>query len=182
MTPNDEQQPQALTAADLERGFSPRPDASGWGAFPTEGDEASLVFRVGHLWLALLADRVVEVVQEIAATPIPRAPVHLVGLMSLRGRALPLVDLERFLRLTPDPEADVESFPRVVVVRWRGDRVGLRSPQVRGVLGLRSGDFRPSELARSERLTRFCPREHEGPSGLVHQLDLDALLDAAKAG
>ena len=68
----------------------------------------------------------VRQVQEIRRvgeiTAVPRAPEFVRGVINLRGRILPVLDLKRKLNLG---EVEVERAARIVVVRTRGRMLGL---------------------------------------------------------
>ena len=51
-----------------------------------------LMFRTGESLYAIDAKRVVEVVPRVDLRPIPHAPESLVGLLSYRGRVVPVID------------------------------------------------------------------------------------------
>ncbi|MGV7210730.1 chemotaxis protein CheW [Oxalobacteraceae bacterium A2-2] len=94
----------------------------------------------------------IEDVQEIVQTPeqivqVPQALPHVLGLMLLRNRLLPLVSLRRMFAL-PDRAADEQS--RIVVVASAGHAVGLVTDSVNEVLRVpRSAvDAVPALLAR----------------------------------
>jgi len=79
---------------------------------------------------------VIEDVQEIVQIPkdivhVPHAKSHVLGVMTLRNRLLPLVSLRRMFGL-PDREADEES--RIVVVSNGGVAVGVVMDSVNQVL------------------------------------------------
>jgi purine-binding chemotaxis protein CheW len=68
----------------------------------------------------------VHVVQEIRRvteiTPVPRAPEFIRGVINLRGRILPVVDLKRKLHMG---QVDIGRGSRIVVVRLRDRLLGL---------------------------------------------------------
>lgn len=81
----------------------------------------------------------IEAVQEIVQLPdditaLPQAPAHVRGVISLRQRLLPLIDLRRRFGL---PEAGPDLHPRVVVLSRPGsDPVGLITDAVKEVMGV----------------------------------------------
>lgn len=72
-----------------------------------------LVFRLEGREHALPVEDVVEVLRMVAATPLPEAPPWVDGVINVRGRVIPLVDLRRRLG-APRREPDV-STPIIVV-------------------------------------------------------------------
>ncbi|AVR98630.1 chemotaxis protein CheW [Pseudoduganella armeniaca] len=105
----------------------------------------------------------IEDVQEIVQTPeqivqVPHALPHVLGIMLLRSRLLPLVALRRMFAL-PDRPADEQS--RIVVVSCGGSAVGLVTDSVNEVLRVaRSAvDAVPPLLAREPGMadvTQIC--------------------------
>ena len=64
-----------------------------------------------------------EIVRVSEITPVPRAPAFIKGVINLRGRVIPVVDLKRKLALGEVSEAARSS--RIVVVKVRERLVGL---------------------------------------------------------
>jgi len=58
---------------------------------------AFLRFRVGHEWYAIDVTHVVEVLRLMAITPLPDAPPHVLGVITMRGQVVQVVDLRRYL-------------------------------------------------------------------------------------
>lgn len=94
-------------------------------------EEQEAVEASEHLVTFLLADEEygvdVKLVQEIirvsAITPVPRAPEFIRGVINLRGRIIPVVDLRRKLGLGDVDESSRRA--RVVVVRLRDRLIGV---------------------------------------------------------
>lgn len=84
-----------------------------------------------HLVTFLLADEeygvdvrlVQEIIRVAAITPVPRAPEFIKGVINLRGRIIPVVDLRRKLGLGDVDEASRRA--RIVVVRLRDRLIGV---------------------------------------------------------
>ena len=102
----------------------------------------------------------IEDVQEIVQLPedvttLPQAPAHLRGVMSLRQRLLPLVDLRSLFRLGA---ANAQEHQRIVVVSLPGSGpVGLVTDAVKEVLSVprRLTDSVPELLTRDDQLAEF---------------------------
>jgi len=58
---------------------------------------AFLRFRVGHEWYAIDVTHVVEVLRLMAITPLPDAPPHVLGVITMRGQVVQVVDLRCYL-------------------------------------------------------------------------------------
>lgn len=109
---------------------------------PPEADPQVQLFAffVGDEEYAIDIMRVDEILQPQRATPVPRAPAFVDGVINLRGAILPVIDLRRRLNAAP---------PRVrrkqkVMVCWLGRRrIALNVDGVTGVLRLKESDIKP---------------------------------------
>ena len=137
-----------------------------------------LPLRIGGTWIAVPALQVLEVVDERAPIPLPRAPAHLPGLLNLRGTALPLLDLTVFLEIA-SKDALAGGFPRVVVVGASEMQVGIRCDQVLGVIAAGDATMGDVEMARGK-LRQFSIAEVETLHGIAAVVDLEALLGAGR--
>lgn len=78
-------------------------------------------FRVGGQELAVPIAQVQEVIRAVPVTKLPTAPEHIVGIMNLRGRVVPLVAMDSLLGLSGrDDEARF-----IIVSRRRDMMLGL---------------------------------------------------------
>ena len=60
---------------------------------PANASTSVILLGVGEREFALPLGCVVEVVRMAALTPAPGAPGHVLGLLDLRGRVVPVIDL-----------------------------------------------------------------------------------------
>ncbi|HEY3216101.1 MAG TPA: chemotaxis protein CheW [Candidatus Eisenbacteria bacterium] len=89
-------------------------------------------FALGDLLFGVEAMRVVEVTRRHALAPMPLAPRAVRGLINLRGRILPAVDLRGCLGLDPIPAGEGP----ILVIRCSEGDFGLLVDEVRDVLML----------------------------------------------
>jgi len=90
---------------------------------PVEATEHLVTFLLGSEEYGLDVRLVQEIIRLTEITPVPRAPDFVKGVINLRGRIIPVVDLRRKLALG---EVDASArTTRVVVARLRDRLVGL---------------------------------------------------------
>jgi purine-binding chemotaxis protein CheW len=109
---------------------------------PQEQELEMLAFLLGTEEYVVPVDRVREVLTPREVTPVPHAPDHILGVCSLRGAVLPLVDLRR--RLGLGRAAGDEKSRIVVVSLGPDDTVGLAVDRVRGVVRIAPSSLRPA--------------------------------------
>jgi purine-binding chemotaxis protein CheW len=125
-----------------------------------------VVFRLNHEEFAFPIASVIEILRPQKLTRMPRAPHFVRGIMNLRGRVFPVIDLKRRLAL---PESLVDSKSRIMVVDFNGDQMGLLVDEVREVY---RGEAR--DMEDSPNLTQEVTRDYL--SGVVSQGERMILL------
>ncbi|RMG00321.1 MAG: hypothetical protein D6726_11430, partial [Nitrospirae bacterium] len=83
--------------------------------------EEFLLFRLGGELYSIPMKRIQEIINIYGITPVPRSPEHLKGIISLRGKIIPVIDLKKLLSITDgddDSEREILLGARMVK-RWR---------------------------------------------------------------
>ena len=141
---------------------------------PQEQDLEMLSFLLGSEEYVVAVDRVREVLTPREITPVPHAANYLLGVCSLRGIVMPIIDLN--LRLGLSASARDEKSRIIVVSLGHDDQVGLFVDRVRGVVR-----FTPS-LVQPAPETVEQAAGAEFLKGIARQNDrLYILLDVEKA-
>jgi len=99
---------------------------------PQEQDLEMLSFLLGSEEYVVAVDQVREVLTPREITPVPHAANYLLGVCSLRGIVMPIIDLN--LRLGLSASARDEKSRIIVVSLGHDDQVGLFVDRVRGVV------------------------------------------------
>lgn len=133
-----------------------------------------VLFRLGPEEYGLPISKVSSIIRYEPATPVPRAPKSVDGVINLRGRVIPIVNLaQRLLDMPFEPS----SASRIVVAEGEAGPVGLVVDSASEVATIGDGEIMPppetvltSETAEAFRgVTRYGDR-------LVILLDLDKAL------
>jgi len=105
----------------------------------TSGLREFLSFRLAADVYAVELARIREIVTPPPLTTVPRAPTDVVGICSVRGLLVTVVDLRRRLRL---PEAPATRLSRILLANTdSGEVVGLFVDEVRQVVRLASHEI-----------------------------------------
>jgi purine-binding chemotaxis protein CheW len=136
---------------------------------PGDHPTSVILLRLERHEYALPLGCVVEVVRMAALAPVADAPAHVLGLLDLRGRVVPVLDLRRRLGLAP---AEPGLSTPICVVEAGGRGFGLVADAVNEVRPL---------LGRVERLG---DAPQDSPVAGVAHVDgrLVSLLDPARLG
>ena len=101
-----------------------------------------------------------EIIKLREITEVPRAPRFLLGVVTVRGLVLPVVDVRLRLRLDVRP---LERAARILVVMHKGERYGLLVDEVRGVVRFADSQIEPPPPSLSPSEAPFL-RGHWTPS------------------
>ena len=103
-----------------------------------------LVFRLDGREHALPLEQVVEVIRIVAVTPLPEVPPWVRGVMDVRGRVIPVIDLRVKLGM---PARTPDLSTPIVVVETGGLPAGLVADEVVEVLALPDAAVEPPDQA-----------------------------------
>jgi len=135
-----------------------------------------LAFGIGEEEYAVDIRRIREIIKLRVATEVPRAPSFILGIISVRGTIVPLIDLRQRLRLDP-PLWPPGREARILIVTRAGESFGLFVDDVRQVVRMRDSDVEPPPPMLRGGESEFISGIGR-PYGdrLLILLDLDAVL------
>ena len=100
-----------------------------------------LAFRLGNEEYIVTMEQVREVLKRIEATPLPNTPDHILGVITIRGTVLPVIDLCKRLGIAPGIR---DEKSRIVVVSIDDEKTGLLVERVMGVVKIKEDIIRPA--------------------------------------
>lgn len=133
-------------------------------------------FRVSGRDCAVDVMRIAEVLRPVPVTPLPAAPPFVEGLIELRGRFLPLVDLRRRFG---DPAPGERDDGKFIVAPLDGAAVALVVDDVSGVERIPAELIQPPPGLASGRVAPpFVSGVFRWNERVFMVLDLDAVLSS----
>jgi len=100
----------------------------------------ALVFRLDRSRYGLPLESVVEVLPAVALTPLPKAPAIVEGVIDLRGRVVPVLDIRSRFRL---PARPMDVADHLIVARAGGRTVAIRADEAIDLVRLEAPDVEP---------------------------------------
>jgi purine-binding chemotaxis protein CheW len=107
-----------------------------------------LAFTLGTEAYAIEISSIVEILKPLPITEIPRADPGVVGVMSVRGRLVAVVDLKRRFRLERTFTMNRKS--RILLVQALDEEIGLLVDEVVQVYRLAESEIEPPTVLGSE--------------------------------
>lgn len=132
----------------------PTTEGKGIGLEAVERELQLVAFRLAKEIYGIDIAAINEIIRPQEVTHVPRSAEDLEGIINLRGKIVPIVNLRRRLGLPDNEEADgggtLASSRRVIVVNYDGSLVGLEVDSVVGVLRLPETLIeKPAEMVES---------------------------------
>jgi chemotaxis signal transduction protein len=135
-----------------------------------------LAFRIAGEQYAVEIERIVEIVTPRPVTRIPNADAAIVGIISLRGTIVTVMDVRRRLRHPPADEENVDA--RIVVVEYAGETLGFEVDHVSRVVKIERATIEPHPVVHTSEQRDAIRGVFRHANALTILVDLDKLLDA----
>ncbi len=132
-----------------------------------------VMFQVGGIDYVLPASDVTQMETFAGATLVPGAPPHVAGLVQLRGRVIPVIDVRRRFGLPP-AERSIDT--RIIVVGHGERRVALLVDRAREVVDLGPDAFRPPPDLVAERSAGFVRSIAQANERVLMLVDVDKVI------
>jgi len=135
----------------------------------------TVVFRLGNEYYGIDIFRVNEIIRMRDITPVPRTEPHILGLVNLRGKTIPVVDIRIRMNL---PETGQAESTRIIVVESDHGNVGIVVDAVTEVVSLDRGTIDDAPTLAHDSKTEFVLGVAKREGELIMLLDLDETLAA----
>ena len=143
-------------------------------AATSAGDQVELLtFVIAGEQYAVSIDHIVEIVTPRPATHIPNADRSIVGIMSLRGTIVTVVDVRQKLGHPPRPGS---SDTRTIVAERNGETLGFEVDRVLRVLKVGTTAIEPHPVVHASEQSEAIRGVFRHANALTILLDLDKLL------
>jgi len=133
-----------------------------------------LTFALAGEQYAVDIEHIVEIVTPRSLTRIPNADESVVGIISLRGTIVTLIDVRRRLR-HPPANGDTPDR-RIIVVEKGGETLGFEVDRVLRVVKASPGDIEPHPVVHASELHEAIRGVFRPANALTILLDFDKLL------
>jgi len=127
-----------------------------------------IAFRLKDELVGVPIEEVVEITTNREITPVPKAPSYVIGVMNLRGKIVPVINLKEHLKIPFTIPEDIYSKNRIVIVETPKGEVGVIVDEIVGSIKFPEGDILPEPIGTVGIDVKFI-------SGVV-QLDSDLLI------
>jgi purine-binding chemotaxis protein CheW len=136
-----------------------------------------LAFTLAGEAYAVQIAHVAEILRPPPVTEVPRAPRSVLGVISVRGKLITVVDLRRRFRLA---EAPLDRKSRVLLADvGDGEQIGLVVDEVQQVYRMTEGEIEPANVLGGEQPAHIAGIGRP-PGALLILLDLRPILESIR--
>lgn len=132
-----------------------------------------LSFSLGETEYGLEILKVREIIGMMGITAVPRTPESVRGVMNLRGKIIPVLDLRRVFDM---PTTEENDETRIIVVEIEGIEIGIVVDRVREVLKVREEDIEDAPAFGLSVDTDFVLGMAKSASQVTILLDINRVL------
>lgn len=132
-----------------------------------------LTFIIAGEQYAVDIERIVEIVRPRPITRVPNAEESIVGIVSLRGTIVTLIDVRSRLR---QAKTDETPDTRVIVVDHDGETIGFEVDRVQRVVKIGRNDVEPHPVVHASEADESIRGVFRHTGALTILLDFDKLL------
>ena len=154
--------------ADLAPGVMEGPEAA-----DAAGDRELMVFWVADELYAVDIDEIQEIMKVPEITAVPRVDSSVLGIISLRGTVVPLLDLRRVLGLDVH---DLTRQARILVIKAGGDPIGLVVDRASNVVRIHEESIEPMPVTMQPEKMELIEGVGRAGAQLVIILDVPAVV------
>lgn len=149
-------------------------------ALSASTSEMQLVtFNLGKEEFAVPILQIQEINRLVEITRVPKSPDFVEGVINLRGKVIPIIDLRKRFSL---PQAELGKYSRVVVINMDGRMVGLIVDSVSEVLRLSEQAIEPAPPIVAGIDSEYIKGLGKIEGRLLILLDLNKILSKEEKG
>ena len=142
-----------------------------------ENRASYLTFQLGTELFASHVSKIESIIEVPALTKVPQSPSYMMGVMELRGTALPVVDTRMKFGMTPT-EMTTNTCVLILDIKIEGEVVpiGALVDSVQEVLDISAGEIRPLPVIGDKYKTEFITGVVKSNEKFIMLLDMDLIF------
>ncbi len=131
-----------------------------------------VTFNLGNFLFGFYAEKVMEINKDLDITPVPLAPMYILGIMNLRGQIITVIDLAKKINFK------FESHPRVnLIVRGQDEALGFLVEKINDILEIPENRLEdpPEKIEGFDK--NYIDKIYQLPDKLLTILSVEKLLE-----
>lgn len=138
------------------------------------GERQYITFRLEEDY-GIELTRIKEIIRHQEMTSIPEAPAFIMGILNLRGTAVPVIDARRLFQL---PQKEINEFSVIIVMEALGRLIGLLVDAVSDMVTIKDADITAPPKFSERKGTRFIKGMVQKEKKFIMMLDVSRLFSS----
>jgi purine-binding chemotaxis protein CheW len=138
------------------------------------GESQYITFRLEEDY-GIELTRIKEIIRHQELTVVPEAPKFVLGILNLRGIAVPVIDLRKLFQL---PERDMDEYAVIIVMEILGRLVGILVDGVSDMIAIKHEEITDPPRFTDRKGTKFIKGMYEKEKKFIMLLDADKIFSA----
>ena len=105
-----------------------------------------IAFKLENELVSVPIEEVVEITSNRDVTPVPKAPSYVIGVMNLRGKIVPVVNLKEHLGIKFTKPEDIYKKNKIVIIDTPKGEVGVIVDKIIGSIKFPESDILPEPI------------------------------------
>jgi purine-binding chemotaxis protein CheW len=105
-----------------------------------------IAFKLNRELVGVLIEQIIEITINRDITPVPKAPSYVIGVMNLRGKIVPVINLKEHLRIPYQIPEDIYENNKIVILDTPKGEVGVVVDEIIGSIKFPEGDLLPEPI------------------------------------
>jgi purine-binding chemotaxis protein CheW len=119
--------------------------------------------------------RIKEIIRNQELTIVPETPKFILGILNLRGIAVPVIDLRKLFQL---PEKHMDEYAVIIVMEILGRLIGMLVDGVSDMISIKEENITDPPRFTDRKGTKFIKGMYEKEKKFIMLLDADKLFSA----
>ena len=105
-----------------------------------------IAFRLNEELVGVPIEQIIEITNNRDLTPVPKAPSFVIGVMNLRGKIVPVINLKEHLGIPYEIPEDIYKKNKIVILETPKGEVGVIVDEIVGSVKFPEGDILPEPI------------------------------------
>jgi len=105
-----------------------------------------IAFRLNEELVGVPIEQVIEITNNRDLTPVPKAPSFVIGVMNLRGKIVPVINLKEHLKIPYEIPEDIYQKNKIVILETPKGEVGVIVDEIVGSVKFPESDILPEPI------------------------------------
>ncbi|WP_457681725.1 chemotaxis protein CheW [Thermovibrio sp.] len=136
-----------------------------------------IAFNLSQELVSVPIEQVVEITSNRDITPVPKAPSFVIGVMNLRGKIVPVVNLKEHLGIPSQVPEDIYARNKIVILDTPKGEVGVIVDEIVGSIKFPEEDILPEPIGTIGIDVKFIAGVVQLDGELLIILNIDSIFD-----